>query len=108
MGNFIACTSFFLFRINFDFHQVLITNKWSGDEQLFWLRCINWIVRVFVVLIPVFIIWFIKDRGNQPFYGTKALDSIKPYLIMLLIMLPLLAWASTQPDFLAMYPKAKF
>lgn len=33
--------------------------------------------------------------------------SWKPYWLMLLIMLPLIAAASTQPDFLAVYPKLK-
>lgn len=97
----------FAFRVNFNFHEDLISKIWTGDELQFWLRCINWIVRVFVVLIPIFIIWFIKDKSNQPFYGTRALDNIRPYLIMLLIMVPLLALASTQRDFLSMYPKAK-
>jgi membrane protease YdiL (CAAX protease family) len=99
--------AFFSFRINFNFHEGIIKKIWSGNELQFWLRCISWIVRVFVLLIPVFIIWVIKDKSNQPFYGTKALDSIKPYVIMLLVMVPLLAWASTQKDFLSMYPKAK-
>ncbi|WP_462254826.1 CPBP family intramembrane glutamic endopeptidase [Ferruginibacter sp.] len=100
--------AFFSFRVNFNFHQPAIKKIWSVDELQFWLRCINWVVRVFVLLIPVFIIWLIKDKSNQPFYGTRALDSIKPYLIMLLIMIPLLVIASTQKDFLSMYPKAKF
>jgi membrane protease YdiL (CAAX protease family) len=100
--------AFFSFRVNFDFHQSYIKDVWSGDEQLFWLRCLNWVVRVFVAMIPVFIIWFIKDKSNQPFYGTTALKDVKPYVIMLLIMLPLIALASTQKDFLQMYPKAKF
>jgi len=100
--------AFFSFRVNFNYQEQLIKNIWSGDAQIFWLRCINWIVRVFAVLIPVFIIWFIKDRNNQPFYGTAALKDVKPYLIMLLIMIPLIALASTQKDFLQMYPKAKF
>lgn len=100
--------AFFSFRVNFDFHQLLIKNNWSGDEQLFWIRSLNWVVRVFVVMIPVFIIWWLKDKSNQPFYGTTALTNIKPYLIMLLIMIPLIALASTQNDFLQMYPKAKF
>ena len=100
--------AFFSFRINFDFHQTIIKNIWSGDEQLFWIRSLNWVVRVFVLLIPVFIIWWIKDRNNQPFYGTRALKNVKPYIIMLLIMIPLIALASTQNDFLQMYPKAKF
>ena len=100
--------AFFSFRVNFDFQETIINKIWTGDELQFWLRCINWIVRVFVVLVPVFIIWMIKDKSNQPFYGTKALDNIRPYLIMLLIMIPLLALASSQRDFLSMYPKAKF
>lgn len=100
--------AFFSFRVNFDFHEDLVNKIWTGDELQFWLRCINWVVRVFVLLIPVFIIWFVKDKSNQPFYGTRALDTIRPYLIMLLIMIPLLALASTQRDFLSMYPKAKF
>ncbi|MBK8609237.1 MAG: CPBP family intramembrane metalloprotease [Chitinophagaceae bacterium] len=100
--------AFFSFRVNFDFHQSLIKNIWSGDLQIFWLRSLNWVVRVFVVLIPVFIIWWLKDRGNQPFYGIAALQHVKPYLVMLLIMIPLIALASTQKDFLTMYPKARF
>jgi hypothetical protein len=100
--------AFFSFRVNFDFQESIANKIFTGDALQFWLRCINWVVRVFVLLIPVFIIWLIKDKGNQPFYGCKALDSIKPYLIMLLIMVPLIILASTQNDFLRMYPKAKF
>jgi hypothetical protein len=105
----LGAPAFFSFRINFDLHQAIISKQWSNnDEAQFFLRCSNWIVRVIVVLIPVVIIWFIKDRGNQPFYGTRALGNIKPYLIMLAIMIPLIALASTQQDFLNMYPKSKF
>ena len=100
--------AFFSFRVNFNFQETVIKHIWSGDAQIYWLRCLNWVVRVFVVLIPVFIIWFIKDRNNQPFYGTASLKNVTPYLIMLLIMIPLIALASTQKDFLHMYPKAKF
>jgi hypothetical protein len=104
----ILAPAFFSFRVNFDLQEMIISKIWSGDELQFWLRCTNWVVRVFVVLIPVYIIWSIKDKGDQPFYGAKALDDIKPYLLMLLIMVPLIALASTQKDFLNMYPKAKF
>jgi hypothetical protein len=100
--------AFFSFRVNFDFHHYLIKKIWSGDELDFWLRSLSWVVRVFVVLIPVYIIWLIKDRNSQPFYGAKKLSGVKPYLIMLLIMIPVITLASTQHDFLAMYPKARF
>jgi len=104
----ILAPAFFSFRMNFTFHQFVIAKIWSGDERLFWIKSLGWIIRVFVVLIPVFIIWLIKDSTNQSFYGTRALESVKPYLIMLLIMMPLIALASTQNDFLRTYPKAKF
>ena len=100
--------AFFSFRVNFDLHDILINKIWAGDELEFWSASLGWVVRVFVVLIPVYLFWRIKDKNNQPFYGSKALDNIKPYLIMLLIMIPLIALASTQKDFLEMYPKAKF
>lgn len=61
-----------------------------------------------VFIFPLFVIWKIADKNLPNMYGFtfKNLD-IKPYLIMLLIMLPLIAVASTQTDFLATYPKFK-
>ncbi len=100
--------AFFSFRVNFSLHENVLEKIYSGDAFVFWKKCWGWIVRVFVVLLPVFIIWLLKDKVNQPFYGFKKLDDIKPYLFMLLFMLPLIALASTQHDFLRMYPKAKF
>ena len=45
---------------------------------------------------------------NENFYGIKIKGiDWKPYWLMLLIMLPLIAAASTQNDFLQMYPKMK-
>ena len=100
-------TCIFSMRVNFDWHQEWVVNKWSGADKDFYLHSVNWIVRVFVLLIPVGIIWFVKDKDTQPFYGTASLDSLKPYLLMLLFMLPLITLASTQNDFLKIYPKAK-
>lgn len=99
--------AFFSFRVNFDWQQDWINNTWTGADRTFYKHSINWVVRVFVLLIPVVIVWLIKDRSIQPFYGTKSLDNIKPYFLMLLIMVPLIALASTQKDFLQVYPKAK-
>lgn len=99
---------FFSVRVNFDFQEIWFSKIWSGDALQFWLQCLNWVIRVILVMIPIYIIWLIKDRKNQRFYGLQALKSIKPYLTMLLIMVPLIALASTQKDFLAMYPRAGF
>lgn len=100
--------AFFSFRVNFTFHQPFIRSLWPAPENLFYLRSINWVLRVFILLVPVFIVWWLKDKGNQPFYGVKKLDSLQPYITMLLVMLPLLALAAMQKDFQSVYPKAKF
>lgn len=100
--------AFFSFRVNFDQQESWVKSIWSGDEQVYYTHCFNWVVRVGVVMTPVGIIWFLKDRGNQPFYGTRPLHNLKPYLLMLAIMIPLIALASTQKDFLSMYPRARF
>lgn len=100
--------AFFSFRVNFNFHENIFEKIWQGDELWYWQRCLGWVIRVFVVLIPVFVIWFVKDKNNQPFYGSQPLHDVKPYLWMLLFMLPLIIIASTQNDFLSTYPKAKF
>ena len=60
-----------------------------------------------IVATILFLLWRYFDKG-QPFYGlTKKNITWRPYLLMLLIMLPLVAAASTQADFLAVYPKLK-
>ena len=100
--------AFFSFRVNFDFQEKIMARIWSGDGLQFWLHSLNWVIRVFVVLIPVYMIWLLKDKFNQPFYGTLSLKNTRPYVIMLLIMIPLIALACTQKDFLQMYPRAKF
>lgn len=99
--------AFFSFRVNFNFHQSLIIQYWDAPENQFWLRSINWVVRVFVLLIPVIIFWWVKDASNQPFYGIKKTTDLQPYLLMVLFMLPLLALAATQKDFQTVYPKAQ-
>jgi hypothetical protein len=98
----------FSFRVNFNFHQSFIISHWQAPQNVFYLRSLNWIIRVVVLLIPVFLIWWVKDKSNQPFYGIKKLDSLQPYLLMLLLMLPLLALAALQKDFQSVYPKAQF
>ncbi|MEI9809153.1 MAG: CPBP family intramembrane glutamic endopeptidase [Bacteroidota bacterium] len=51
--------------------------------------------------------------GNYPVPISRSMASAQrvmnwqPYIIMLLIMIPLIAAASTQPDFLRVYPKLK-
>ena len=73
----------------------------------YWNRVYYWPVRLVIILSVLFLIWRAFD-SDQPFYGLTAKKfKWQPYVLMLACMLPLIAAASTQPDFLAMYPKIK-
>ena len=76
-------------------------------QNVYWDQVIYWPFKFMVISTVLFIIWKLA-KEKQPFYGTGIKDfSFTPYLFMLLVMVPLVAVASTQPDFLSMYPKLK-
>ena len=77
------------------------------DLNAYWNAVIYWPFKLAVVSFLIFVMWILVDK-KEPFYAQKIKGTnFKPYLLMLLIMVPLIAAASTQPDFLAMYPKMK-
>ncbi len=63
----------------------------------------------FIVLgLSCIIMKFIFDRKEQNIYGLTVKGfNPKPYFMMLLLMLPLIAWASFQHDFMKSYPVYK-
>ena len=76
-------------------------------ENNYWNAVIYWPFKLLVISATLFLVWKL-GREDQPFYGWTTRNFLpKPYLLMLLFMIPLIAAASTQPDFLAMYPKMK-
>ncbi len=79
----------------------------SANEGVnaYWNAVLYWPVKLVVVMGCLLVVWKLFSP-EQPFYGfsTKGF-SIKPYLLMLAFMVPLIAAASFQPDFLNMYPK---
>jgi len=83
--------------------QLPISN--DAIENDYWNDVIYWPFKIAGVVLMLLLIHRFFDKG-KPFYVTSfsGLD-LKPYLLMLAIMVPLVAAASTQPDFLAMYPK---
>jgi len=88
--------------MNTEFH---LSNNIYWDY--YWNQVTYWPVRLIVLSFILFIIWKIY-YPKESFFGLTVKNfNWKPYLIMLLIMVPLIAAASTQPDFLSMYPKLK-
>lgn len=85
--------------------NVHFTNSIRWNEYI--NHVIYWPLLLFVISLVLFITWKIY-ASEQPFYGTDAPGfKVAPYIGILFIMVPLIAAASTQPDFLAVYPKLK-
>jgi membrane protease YdiL (CAAX protease family) len=101
---FVIAPLIFAIKISFDISFHFSDNlNWNN----YWNHIIYWPVFLLMVSTSLFLLWRYFDN-QQPFYGiSKKNITWKPYLLMLLIMLPLIAAASTQADFLTMYPKLK-
>ncbi len=75
--------------------------------NVYWNQIFYWPIRLVFILSCLFLIGkMLKEK--KPFWGFSTIGfQWKPYAILLLLMVPLITFASTQADFLAMYPKLK-
>jgi len=79
----------------------------NKNWQQYWEYIFYWPTLVILTSGILFLVWTWYKHPLH-FYGLTARNlDLKPYLMMLVFMVPLVAAASTQPDFLAMYPKMK-
>ncbi|MEI9943085.1 MAG: CPBP family glutamic-type intramembrane protease [Chitinophagaceae bacterium] len=100
----LAAPIIFAIKVGIDTH-VHLSSNYHWDE--YWNAITYWPPRFIAVLLLLAILHTSLNRTTS-FYGLTPKKIIwKPYFIMLLIMVPLIAAASTQPDFLAAYPKMK-
>lgn len=90
---------------SFYWQNIYLQQAVSSDIYYFVRKVTNNLVGSSVLFIPVIIYWRLFDCKQQPLYGFNARQiNLTPYFAMMLIMLPLISWASFQPDFLRMYP----
>jgi len=73
----------------------------------YWNQVIYWPLRLGIVMLLLLIPWKKFYTGNSFFGLTHHNFEWRPYAWMLLIMIPLITMASTQHDFLSMYPRLK-
>lgn len=84
-----------------------LENQIDGVWGSYWTIVTALPFKLLVVLIPLIVLhrWFPQQPG---FWGLTVRNvRWRPYGVMLLIMIPLIAFAGTQPDFLAAYPRLK-
>ncbi|MBN8863590.1 MAG: CPBP family intramembrane metalloprotease [Sphingobacteriales bacterium] len=73
----------------------------------YWNRILYWPLRLITLFGILLLIWIAIGRSADRWGLHTEGFKVRPYAIMLLIMVPLLLLASTQPDFQATYPKLK-
>src|SRR3989337_4460277 len=100
----LAAPVIFAFKVSMDTNiNVSMNSQWNN----YWNDIIYWPLRMIMMAVVLGICWILFHKKDT-FYGLSAKKfNYSPYLIMLLIMIPLIVAASTQPDFLATYPKMK-
>jgi len=77
-------------------------------EQYYLLRVFTQLRRPIISIIPLLLIFWLYDRQRTPWYGLRKQGfSAKPYILLLLLCLPFIIWASFQPSFLQTYPRLK-
>jgi hypothetical protein len=96
----------FSYKVYANSHKIWVRQHIDGSEAIFWQRIVGHVGSFVILVVPVFLYWLFFNRKSEPFYGlsVKQFD-IRPYLLVLGILIPLVFLAATQPDFLKQYPK---
>lgn len=92
-------------KVTFDWFSVLVTKGLDYPWNEYWSVVLNWPLKGLLVFVAVAIVWN-RGKYDEPLAGLSAKGfRARPYYILLLCMIPLLAIAATQADFLRVYPK---
>jgi len=101
-GPAVFCLRTYANTLSYDIHELMPEGRTT--QVLF--KCSMFFLRDILIMIPVWIYWVKTDRNKMPFYGfTLKNYDLKPYLFLLVLMIPLVVAASFQSDFLQQYPR---
>jgi len=114
----IRSQSFWIISLLFIFLLAFKKSFWWGADWIssdltktniyFYRKIIFAAKPVFIYTVGVILVYKCVDRVKSKWYGLTALDfDWRPYTVMLLLMIPFIAVASTQVDFLSSYPRLK-
>ncbi|UJP03083.1 MAG: CPBP family intramembrane metalloprotease [Nitrosomonas sp.] len=84
-----------------------LENQIDGVWGSYWTIVTTLPFKLLVVLIPLTVLY--RMLPAQPGFWGMTLKNVcwRPYGLMLVLMIPLIVFAGTQPDFLAAYPRLK-
>lgn len=83
---------------------------WDFSQDRYWVIVLQWPAKLVLLLGLLWICWRLGWLGpREPFGNALGLTTrgfnARPYFLLLLLLVPMVALASTQPDFLRVYPK---
>lgn len=93
------------FRCYFHVYESLAYKYPSPQFQLYCLYLIKQIGQGLLLFVPTFFIWFFMEKKHQQLFGFrhKGVD-LKPYFLILILMIPIIGLAATQDSFTNFYP----
>ncbi len=90
----------------FIWHIPLIRATVTPSLQYFVIRCGNNLVSVLGYFTLTALYWWVRERNVMPLYGLRRGSlNARPFFLLLLCLIPIIVWASFQPDFLQKYPR---
>lgn len=102
----LICPLLFAAKISFNV-SFIISDTWSSEPWTkFWALVLNWPVKCIVMLAVIYGIWSWGEY-EKPVAGMNRNFNWKPFVLLLLFVIPLVAVASTMSDFQHTYPKVK-
>ena len=86
-------------------HYALSQQLFGGQIYLFAYHCLHNLQSVLTIVLPLFLFYKFVDPYRSSFYGmAPKRKGLALYALLLALMVPLITWASFQPDFLQAYP----
>jgi len=96
----------FSFDSNYSYHAKIIRALAAPEAWLFLIRCMNNLSSLFTIFLPLLIYYLLVERNKESFYGLKFKNvDLRPYLILLLCLVPVVAAASFSKNFNTYYPR---
>ncbi len=86
---------------------IFFTQQLHYPWSPYWQLTLDWPIKAIAVLLLIFSLWKVFCFGSPVAGMTARHFTAKPYVLLLLCMLPLVAFSFTQPDFLLAYPKLR-
>jgi hypothetical protein len=99
--------AFFAFRLCFNWQEPWVKANAPAGFVQYYLQTTGWLVRGLILILPVYIFWRLTHKSREPFYGMKPIPSVRPYLFLLALTIPIMALSFTDKNILSYYPRVQ-